>query len=144
MALSKTGPQTWSWAGHPDIRVRGDRVEKLLRDLHITRSKTFWSPLPRSWSLLGLVPDKRTEITVATSAGDRTLWLGAKKGRWGYARLGAGGAVVLVDAALADEVAKTLASLEDRRLWPGAIAAVHQVVWAPPGKTWTARKDQES
>ena len=52
--------------------------------------------------------------------------------------------MVLVDAALADEVGRTLASLEDRRLWSGAIAAVHQVVWGPPGKTWTARKDQES
>ena len=81
---------------------------------------------------------------MATSAGDRTLWLGAKKDDAVYARLGAEGAVVLVDAALADEVDKTLASLEDRRLWSGAIAAVHQVVWGPPGKTWTARKDQES
>ena len=81
---------------------------------------------------------------MATSAGDQTLWLGAKKDDAVYARLGAGGAVVLVDAALAGEVAKTLASLEDHRLWSGAIAAVHQVVWGPPGKTWTARKDQES
>ena len=49
-----------------------------------------------------------------------------------------------MDAALAGEVAKTMASLEDHRLWSGAIAAVYQVVWWPPGKTWTARKDQES
>ena len=34
--------------------------------------------------------------------------------------------------------------MEDRRLWSGAIPAVHQVVWGPPGKTWTARKDQEA
>ena len=52
--------------------------------------------------------------------------------------------MVLVDAALAGEVAKTLTSLEDRRLWSGAIPAVHQVVWGPPGKTWTARKDQDA
>jgi hypothetical protein len=51
---------------------------------------------------------------------------------------------VLVDPSLADEIGRTLASLEDRRLWSGSIAAVHQVVWGPPGKTWTARKDQES
>ena len=124
--------------------MRGDRVEKLLRDLHIARAKNFLEPPPKNLKALGLVPDRRTEITVATSAGDRTLWLGAKKDDAVYARLGAEGAVVLVDAALADEVAKTLASLEDRRLWSGAIAAVHQVVWGPPGKTWTARKDQES
>jgi hypothetical protein len=141
-ALSMTGPQTWGWVERPDFRVRGDRVEKLLRDLHIARAKNFLEPPPKKLEALGLVPDRRTEITVATSAGDRTLWLGAKKDDAVYARLGAEGAVVLVDAALADEVAKTLASLEDRRLWSGAIAAVHQVVWGPPGKTWTARKDQ--
>ena len=144
LALEKTGPQTWGWAGRPDFRVRGDRVEKLLRDLHIARAKDFIEPLPKKLEPLGLVPDRRTEITVATSAGDRSLWLGAKKDDAVYARLGAEGAVVLADASLADEVARTLASLEDRRLWSGAIAAVHQVVWGPPGKTWTAMKDQES
>jgi hypothetical protein len=143
-ALSKTGPQTWGWVGRPDFRVRGDRVEKLLRDLHIARAKNFLELPPKKLEALGLVPDRRIEITVATSAGDRTLWLGTKKDDAVYARLGAEGAVVLVDAALADEVGRTLASIEDRRLWSGAIAAVHQVVWGPPGKTWTARKDQES
>ncbi|MDP2046853.1 MAG: DUF4340 domain-containing protein [Deltaproteobacteria bacterium] len=144
VAFSKTGPQTWGWDGRPDFRVRGDRVEKLLRDLHIARAKNFLEPTPKKLTALDLDPKQRTEITVATSAGDRTLWLGAKKDDAVYARLGAGGAVVLVDAALAGEVGKTMASLEDRRLWSGAIAAVHQVVWGPPGKTWTARKDQES
>jgi hypothetical protein len=142
--LSKTGPQTWSWDGHPDFRVRGDRVEKLLRDLHIARAKNFLEPPPKKLKPLDLDPDHRTEITVATSAGDRTLWLGAKKDDAVYGRLGPAGAVVLVDAALAGEVNKTLKSLEDRRLWSGAIAAVHQVVWGPPGKTWTARKEQEA
>jgi Domain of unknown function (DUF4340) len=144
VALEKTGPQTWGWVERPDFRVRGDRVEKLLRDLHIARAKNFLEPPPEKLAPLGLVPKRRTEITVATSAGDLTLWLGAKKDDAVYARLGAEGAVVLVDEALADEVAKTLASLEDRRLWSGAIAAVYQVVWGPPGKTWTARKDQGS
>jgi hypothetical protein len=142
LTLEKIGPQTWGWVGRTDFRVRGDRVEKLLRDLHIARAKNFIEPLPKKLAPLGLEPDHRTEITVATSAGDRTLWLGAKKDDAVYARLGAEGAVVLADAALADEVGRTLTSLEDRRLWSGAIAAVHQVVWGPPGKTWTARKDQ--
>jgi hypothetical protein len=144
VALSKTGPQTWGWVGQPDFRVRGDRVEKLLRDLHIARAKDFLEPPPKKLTTLDLDPKRRTEITVTTPAGDLTLWLGAKKDDAVYARLGAEGAVVLVDASLADEVTKTLASLEDHRLWSGAIAAVHQVVWGPPGKTWTARKDQES
>jgi len=144
VALSMTGPQAWDWVERPDFRVRGERVEKLLRDLHIARAKNFLEPPPEKLAPLGLIPKRRTEITVATSAGDRTLWLGAKKDDVVYGRLGAEGAVVLVDAALADEVDKTLASIEDRRLWSGAIAAVHQVVWGPPGKTWTARKDLES
>ena len=45
-SLEKTGPQTWGWVGRSDFRVRGDRVEKLLRDLHIARAKNFIEPLP--------------------------------------------------------------------------------------------------
>jgi hypothetical protein len=143
VALEKSGPQTWRWEGRPDFRVQGDRVEKLLRDLHIARAKDFLEPPPKHLAALGLVPDRRTEITVVTPAGDQILWLGAKKDDAAYARQGAEGPVVLVETALADEVNMTLTSLEDRRLWPGAISAVHQVVWGPPGKTWTARKDQK-
>jgi hypothetical protein len=130
--------------GRPDFRVRGDRVAKLLRDLHIARARNFLEPPVKKLTALGLVPDHQTEIAVMTPAGDQTLWLGNKKDDTVYARLGAGGPVVLVDAALATEVDKTLASLEDRRLWSGAIPAVHQIVWGPPGKTWTARKDQNT
>ncbi len=144
VALEKTGSQTWRWVGRPDFRVRGDRVEKLLRDIHIARARKFLEPAPKKLTALGLVPDHQTEITVVTPAGDQTLWLGTKKDDTVYGRIGAGGPVVLVDAALAAEVDKTLASLEDRRLWSGAIPAVHQVVWGPPGKTWTARKDQNT
>jgi hypothetical protein len=143
VALEKTGPQTWGWVGRPDFRVRGDRVWKLLRDIHIARAKNFLEPPPKNLAALDLVPDRQTEITVVTPAGDQTFWLGAKKDDAVYARLGAGGPVALVDAALAGEVDQTLASLEDRRLWSGAIVAVHQVVWGPPGKTWTAWKDQD-
>ena len=144
VALEKTGPQTWRWVGRPDFQVRGDRVEKLLRDIHIARAKNFLEPVPKNLKALGLVPDRQTAVTVATPAGDRTFWLGARKDDAVYARLGPEGPVVLVDASLAGEVDKTLASLEDRRLWSGAISAVHQVIWGPPGKTWTARKDQEA
>jgi hypothetical protein len=144
VVLEKTGPEAWRWAGRPAFRVRGDRVEKLLRDINIARVKNFIEPPPKKLAALGLVPDHRTEITVATPAGDQTLWLGTQKDNTVYARIGAAGHVVLVDAALAHEVDKTLASLEDRRLWSGAIRDVHQVVWGPPGKTWTARKDPEA
>jgi hypothetical protein len=142
VVLEKTGPQTWRQVGRPDFQVRGDRVEKLVRDIHGARARTFVEPLPKQLADLGLSPDHRIEITVVTPAGDQTLYLGAKKGDAVYARIGAAGPVVLVDAALAGEVEKTLRSLEDRRLWSGAIPAVHQVIWGPPGKTWTARSDQ--
>ena len=85
-----------------------------------------------------------TEITVVTPAGDQTLWLGTKKDNTVYGRIGADGARGAGGCRLAGEIDKTLASLEDRRLWSGAIPAVHQVVWGPPGKTWTARKDQNT
>jgi hypothetical protein len=143
VALEQTGPQTWHWTGRPDFRVRSDRVDKLVRDIHIARARNFVEPLPKKLEPLGLAPDRRTELTVITPAGDQTLWLGNKQGDAVYARIGASGPVVLADASLADAVAKTLASLEDRRLWSGAIPPVHRVVWGPPGKTWTAQKDQD-
>jgi hypothetical protein len=144
VALEKIGPQTWRWVGRPDFRVRGDRVEKLLRDLHDARARNFLEPPPKKLAGLGLAPDHQIEITVVTPAGDQILRLGAKNGDTVYAHIGAAGPVVQVDAALADEVDKTLNTLEDRRLWSGAIPAVHQVIWGPPGKTWTARKDQDT
>jgi hypothetical protein len=142
--LEKTGDQTWRWVDRPDFRVRGDRVEKLLRDLHLARAKNFLEEPPGNLAALGLVPARQTAITLVTPAGDQTLFLGAKKGDAAYARRGAAGPVVLVDAALPDEIDKTLASLEDRRLWSGDIPAVHQVVWGPPGRTWTARKNKDT
>ncbi len=142
--LEKTGPLTWRWVGRPDFKVRGDRVDRLLRDLHLARAKNFLEETPGQSAALGLVPGRQTEITVLTSAGNPTLCLGAKKDDTVYARQGAAGPVLLVDAALAKEVDQTLTSLEDRRLWSGAIPAVHQVVWGPPGQTWTARKDKEN
>ena len=67
--LAKTGPQGWSWVGHPDFRVRGDRVEKLLRDIHIARAKNFVEAPSPNLKALGLVPGRQTEITVVTPAG---------------------------------------------------------------------------
>ena len=141
--LKKTGPQTWVWVGRPDFKVRGDRVEKLLRDVHLARIKNFLAQPPKDDRAVGLAPPSRMAVTVVTPAGNHTLWLGAKQGDAVYARVGAAGPVVLVDAALPQEITRTLASLEDRRLWSGAILDVHQVVWGPPGQTWTARKDKD-
>jgi hypothetical protein len=142
--LEKTGPASWRWVGRPDFKVRGDKVDKLVRDLHLARAKNFLEPPPKNLRALGLVPPQMTEITVVTAAGSQTLWLGAKQGEAAYARKGVGGPIVLVEASLTGDIAKTLSSLEDHRLWSGAITQVHQVVWGQPGKTWTAKKDKES
>jgi hypothetical protein len=142
--LEKTGPQTWRWVGRPDFKVRGDNVEKLLRDLHLSQAKNFLEPPPKNLKPLGLVRPLMTEITVVTPAGNQTLWLGPKLGEAAYARKGAGGPIVGVEARLPGDIAKGLSSLEDHRLWAGAIPQVHQIIWGPPGKTWTAKKDQET
>ncbi len=46
--LEKTGPQTWRWVGRPDFKVRGDKVEKLLRDLQLAQAKNFLEPPPKN------------------------------------------------------------------------------------------------
>jgi hypothetical protein len=142
--LEKTGPSSWRWVGRPDFRVRGDKVEKLLRDLHLARAKNFLEPPPKNLRPLGLVPRQMSEITVITFAGNQTLFLGAKKGEEVFARKGADGPLVLADATLPDEITKALGSLQDHRLWSGAISQVYQIIWGSPGKTWTAKKDQET
>ncbi|HZE21980.1 MAG TPA: DUF4340 domain-containing protein, partial [Desulfobaccales bacterium] len=142
--LEKTGPQTWRWVGRPHFRVRGDRLEKFIRDLHLVRVQNFLKEPPGNLKALGLVPGRQTEITVVTPTGNQTLFLGVPKGKEMYARKGQNGPVVLVDASFPGKIDKTLASLEDRRLWRGAIAEVHQIVWGPPGQTWTARKDKDT
>jgi hypothetical protein len=141
--LEKTGPQAWRWVGRPDFQVRGDKVEKLLRDLHLAQAKNFLEPPPKNLLALGLVPRLTTEVTVVTPAGNQTLFLGIKKDDAVYARKGPDGPIVLVDATLPGEITKALGSLEDHRLWAGAIPGVYQIIWGPPGKTWTARKEKE-
>ncbi len=140
--LEKTGPRTWLWAGRPNVKVRGDRVEKLLREIHLARIRDF-VPGSLNNQALGLAPGKRLEVTVVTAAGNHILFLGNKKDDAVYARQGANGPVVLVDATLPETITKTLDSLEDRRLWSGALPEVTRVVWGPPGQTWTAKKDQD-
>jgi hypothetical protein len=142
--LEKTGPQAWRWAGRPDFKVRGDNVAKLVRDLQLSQAKNFLEPPPKNLKTLGLIPALMTEITVVTPAGPQTLFLGPKLGETAYARKGANGPIVMVEANLPGEIAKALGALEDHRLWSGAIPQVHKIIWGPPGKTWTATKDQDT
>ena len=142
--LKKTGTADWHWVGRPKFKVRGDRVNKLIRDLELAQAKNFVEPTPKNLKPLGLVPGRQMEVTVVTTTGNHTLLLGAQKGQTVYARKGSGGPVMLVDASLPKEISQTLGSLADHRLWSGSILKVHQVVWGPPGKTWTAKKVKES
>jgi hypothetical protein len=144
MDLKKTGPQAWEWAGRPDFRVRSDRVEKLLRDLNLSRAKDFPEAMPGKKGAWGLGPGRGMEITVVTPKGEQHLFLGKKLDGKLYARKGAAGPVMQVEASLPDEIDKTLASLEDHRLWSGDIMAVRRVVWGAPGQTWTAAKVKDA
>jgi hypothetical protein len=145
--LKKTATADWHWVGRPKFKVRGDRVNKLVRDLELAQAKNFVEPTPKNLKPLGLVPGREMTVTVATTTGNHTLLLGAKKGKKGkevYARKGTGGPVMLVDANLPAEITETMGELADHRLWSGAILKVHQMVWGPPGKTWTAKKVKEN
>jgi hypothetical protein len=142
--LDKTGPQAWRWVGRPDFRVRSDRVESLLRELHAARVKEFLAQPPKNLGRLGLAPRPKYEVTLVTGKGTTNLWLGITKDQGVYASRGPEGPVVLVDQRLEEEVAKMPSTLEDRRLWGGSPQGVHRVVWGRPGQSWTATKDKES
>jgi hypothetical protein len=141
--LEKTGAQTWRWSGRQDFKVRADRVEALLRQLHAARVKEFLDQPPRNLRPLGLAPQPRLTVTVATGKGAETLGLGARKDSGVYARNGVDGPVVLVDQGLAEGMAKAALALEDRRLWGGPVPGVHKVVWGPPAKSWTADQGKD-
>ena len=140
--LEKTEAGAWRWVGRPNLRVRPDRVEQLLRQLREDRITGF-PPAPKDLKTAGLAPRARTEVTVTTSQGAQTLYVGARLDKGYYARVGDQGPVVQVSLDLPQQVSRTIPILEDRRLWSGPILEIHQVVWGAPGKTWTATKDSD-
>ena len=140
--LEKTEAGAWRWVGRPNLRVRPDRVEQLLRQLREDRITGF-PPAPKDLKTAGLAPRARTEVTVTTSQGAQTLYVGVRLDKGYYARVGDQGPVVQVSLDLPQQVSRTIPILEDRRLWSGPILEIHQVVWGAPGKTWTAAKDSD-
>ena len=68
---------TWTWVGRPNFRVRADRVEQLLRQLHEARITAF-PAAPIDLKAAGLAPKAATEVSVATPQGVQTLLLGAR------------------------------------------------------------------
>ncbi|MCL4500800.1 MAG: DUF4340 domain-containing protein [Deltaproteobacteria bacterium] len=133
---------SWTWVGRPNFKVRSDRVEQLLRQLHEARITAF-PPAPQDLKAAALGPLALTEVSVATPQGVQTLLIGAKINRGYYARVGDQGPVVQVGGAIPEEIARTIPALADRRLWSGALREVGRIAWGTPGKTWTAAKEKD-
>jgi hypothetical protein len=140
--LEKEGPKSWRWLGRENFPVRGDRVEELVRTLHLAKAKDFVADKPKNLKSYGLAPPQG-EIEVVQDKESAKLFLGdkAKEGR--YARKAPDGPVVVTDQDLLALAAKALTTLEDRRLWRGEAAKVQRAVWGPPDKTWTGIKEKD-
>ncbi|MBI4644385.1 MAG: DUF4340 domain-containing protein [Deltaproteobacteria bacterium] len=140
--LDKLGPNSWRWVGREKFPVRGDRVEELVRVLHLSRVKDFVADAPKDLKSYGLAPP-RGEVAVVQDKEPERLLLGEKAKEGGYARKASGGPVVVTDKDLLALVTRTLNALEDRRLWRGQAAAVQKMVWGPPDKTWVGVKEKD-
>jgi hypothetical protein len=142
--LEKTDAGAWRRVGRADFKVRTGRVEELLRQLQRARIIDFPQAEPKDLRAAGLAPQAKTEVTLVTPKGAESLFLGAGTGSGSevYARQGGQGQVVKAGKELPEQIAKAASNLEERRLWAGNAAEVGKVVWGPPGKTWTAMRDQ--
>jgi hypothetical protein len=163
VALEKKD-RSWTWAGHENVKIDKDRLERLLRYLSMARVKEF-VPGPikeKDLKTYGLAPPA-AEITVATDKGEQSLFLGARKNNECYARQGNQGPLVLTENLLLDFFTSPLEKvaelknnplweqvrgvfpiyLEDRRLWTGEVKDVASLSWGSPENTWTATKNGE-
>jgi hypothetical protein len=140
--LQKTAGGSWRWLGREKFPVRGDRVEALLRYLQTAKVKEFVSDAPKKLAPYGLAHPEG-EVAVVQDKKPERLLLGTQVKGGDYARKAPRGPVVVTDKDLLAHIAKTLTTLEDRRLWRGQAAAVQKVVWGPPGKTWVAIKEKD-
>jgi hypothetical protein len=156
--------RSWTWVGHENVKIDGDRLARLLRYLSLARVKEF-VPGPttaKDLKTYGLAP-AAIEITVTTDKGDQSLYLGSRKKDECYARQGDQAPVVLTENLLLDFFTAPLDKvaelknnplwanargifpnyLEDRRLWTGEVKDVASLSWGSPEKTWTATKSGE-
>jgi hypothetical protein len=140
--LEKTGGD-WRWVGRAGYKVRADRVGELLRQLKQARIAEFPSAAPKDLRAAGLAPQAKTQVTLVTPQGAESLFLGGGTAEV-YARLGPQGQVVKVGKGLPEQIARAATTLEDRRLWSGAIMEVGTVVWGASGKNWTAVRTPDS
>jgi len=140
--LEKTAPASWRLLGREKFPVRGDRVEELLRFLHAAKVKDFVADAPKDLTPYGLAPPLG-EVAVLQDKEPERLMLGEKAKGGEYARKAPDGPVVLTDKILLGHITKTIAALEDRRLWRGQATEVKKVVWGAPGKTWVGLKEKD-
>jgi hypothetical protein len=140
--LEKAGPGSWRWAGREKFPVRGDRVEELLRALHLSRAKDFAADTPKDLKPYGLAPPLG-EVAVLQDKEPQRLFLGKKHKGGEYARKAPDSPVVVTNKDLLALITKTLATLEDRRLWRGQATQVKKVTWGVPDKTWTGIKEKD-
>jgi hypothetical protein len=140
--LEKEADGSWRWVGREKFPLRQDRVEELLRFLQTAKVKEFVSDHPKKLASYGLA-SPQGEVAVVQDKKTERLLLGTQAKGGDYARKAPDGPVVVADKDLLAHIAKTLLTLEDRRLWRGEAAAVQKVVWGPPGKTWVAVKEKD-
>ncbi|MBM4284168.1 MAG: DUF4340 domain-containing protein [Deltaproteobacteria bacterium] len=141
--LKKTGPATWTWVGKEKVKIRADRVEALIRTLHLSRAKDFVEDAPKDLKPYGLDPKSAGEVAVILEKSREALLLGGRKNGDVYARRGAAGPVVLVEKTLPEKLQQSVGTLEDRRLWSGELAQVGQVSFGSPDKLWKTRKEKD-
>ncbi len=141
--LEKTGPLGWRWVGRDEVKVRGDRVEHLLRGLTFPQVQDFVADEPKSLEPYGLAPKPQVQVVIKGKEKE-SLTLGAKAKDSVYALKGEGGPVVLVDAKFPERFLKLGAALEDRRFWEGPVEAVPRLSWGAPGKIYTAVKGKDN
>jgi hypothetical protein len=142
--LVKTGPGAWRWPGREQVKLRGDRLEALVRQLTLARFTEIVQDNPKNVKPYGLAPKPEAVITVLLDKGTQNLTLGALKGQKElYARRDAG-PVALLDQGVLKQVKQTLAGLEDRRLWAGDLLEVSRVAWGKPTEKWTAVKEKNT
>lgn len=144
--LRKVSPDRWQWQGREQVKVRGDRVDSLLRRLDLAQVKDFVNetPGPKDLAACGLAPQPKGEIIVDEGERKAVLLLGNAQKKDIYARQGSVGPLLLVEERLKGDILQAVARLEDRRLWTGTLSSVHQASWGPPGKTWKAVKEEKS
>lgn len=162
VTLEKEGNR-WVFRGREDQRLHSERLERLLRFLSLARIREFVADPPRDLKPYGLAPPL-LEITVVTTQGEQHLAVGSRKNDLCYARRGERPHLLLIENLLLDLFTTPLEKvagleqnplwsqvrgvfphyLEDRRLWTGEVKEVASLSWGPPGKTWTAVKEQDS